>query len=109
MFNGLSRFLGLNVGFKRTTLRSVTNSLVIVGAFGGVVLFPTFMVYVEQANELKNMDENIVSSFNKVDDLKEEIINVGGKDFLLNEAQDRLKMVSSVSEEPEADDALEAR
>lgn len=98
MFNGVYRFLGLNVGEKRTTVRSIFNSMLVVFALGGVILFPTFMVYVEQANQLKNMDENIIVSFDKVDALKEEIRNVGRKDFLLNEAQDRLKMVSSVSE-----------
>jgi hypothetical protein len=109
MFNGVYRFLGLNVGEKRTTVRSVFNSFLIIGAFGGVILFPTFMVYVEQANQLKNMDENIVLSFEKVDALKEEIRNVGGKDFLLNEAQDRLKMVSSVAEEPNTENTVESQ
>jgi cell division protein FtsB len=96
MLTGLYRFLGWRVPARRTTFKSVFNSVFVVTVFGAVLLFPNFMVYVDQANQLKEMDANIQAGFNNIDALVDEVKNVGDEQFLLSEAEKRLRMTPPV-------------
>jgi cell division protein FtsB len=98
MFDGFYRFLGLNVNHKKTSFKSIRNSLLLVVGLAAAVISPTFLVYVDQANQLKQMEANIALSFDKVDDLKNEINSIQDKTYILEQAQERLKMVSSTGE-----------
>jgi len=92
MFRGLANYLGLRVSEKRTTLRSVGNSLLIIAGAGFLIVMPTFLVYVDQANQLLTMQGTIDEGFDKAEKLEAEISeSINGDN--VDEAEERLGVV----------------
>lgn len=101
MFKTVANYLGLKTPVRRTTLKSVGNSLLIVTVLGGIIIIPTFIIYLEQANQLLEAQEKIEAGFNNVDSLVTKIESHRNNDAeIINQAVERLGMVN-VEELPE--------
>lgn len=103
MFKTVANYLGLKTPARRTTLKSVWNSLLIVTVLGGIIIIPTFIIYLEQANQLLEAQERIEAGFNNVDSLATKIeSHRTGDTEIINQTVERLGMVN-VEELPETE------
>jgi hypothetical protein len=90
MFDSIRNYLGLKTPNKKTTFITIRNSLLIVAAFGVFILTPTFLVHVDQANQLLQMQTTIEEGFQKIETTAENLKSNRNPENLEQEAEQRL-------------------
>jgi hypothetical protein len=99
MFDYVRNYLGLKTPTKRTTFKTLRNSLLIVLGAGAFILTPTFLVHVDQANQLLQMQTTIKEGFQTIDDTAEKLANNSNPEQIQEQAEKRLGLTTNEVEQ----------
>lgn len=94
MLDTVRNYLGLKTPQKRTNIKTINNSLLIIAGFGLVVLTPTLLVHIDQANQLLQMQTTIEEGFTKIDETVNTLQQTSNIDHIKKTAAERLGLTT---------------